>query len=133
MKMTMNTKNKTPRTSGFTLVEIMITVAIIGLLAAIAIPNFVRARGNSQASGCLNNLRQIDAAIQQWALENNAAGSARVTSNNLRPYLDRGARGSIRNIYCPADISRKFTTSYVVSDVSTKPSCLVAPASHLIY
>ena len=58
------------RQAAFTLVEIMIVVAIIGLLAAIAIPNFVKARNTAQANACINNMRQIDSAIQQWALEN---------------------------------------------------------------
>jgi prepilin-type N-terminal cleavage/methylation domain-containing protein len=61
------------RTGAFTLVEIMIVVAIIGLLAAIAIPNFVKARETSQQNACVNNLRQIDAAKDQWALENGKA------------------------------------------------------------
>src|SRR5688500_1271092 len=75
----MHTMNiKTHKKAGFTLVEIMIVVAIIGLLAAIAIPNFVKARTTAQKNACINNLRQIDGAKEQWALEEKKAAGATV-------------------------------------------------------
>ena len=61
------------RRGGFTLVEIMIVVAIIALLAAIAVPGFLRARKRSQATRILNDLRMIDAAVDQYAIETNRA------------------------------------------------------------
>ena len=67
----MKTNRTNNGSSGFTLVEIMIVVAIIGLLATIAIPNFVKARAKTQANACINNLRQIESACQQFAILNN--------------------------------------------------------------
>jgi prepilin-type N-terminal cleavage/methylation domain-containing protein len=81
--MKINTRSQ----AGFTLVEIMIVVAIIGLLAAIAVPNFVRARETAQLNSILNNLRLIEGAKDQWALENKKTTGATVTSTSLEVYL----------------------------------------------
>src|SRR3978361_2388304 len=74
---------------GFTLVEIMIVVAIIALLAAIAVPNFLRARKRSQATRILEDLRIIDSAIDQYAIENNKSGGDTVVWNDIQSYLKK--------------------------------------------
>jgi prepilin-type N-terminal cleavage/methylation domain-containing protein len=78
---------KTNGKSGFTLVEIMIVVAIIGLLAAIAIPNFVRARESAQLNSIANNLRILEGAKEQWALEQKKATTDNVSTSDLTGYL----------------------------------------------
>ena len=73
--------------SAFTLVEIMIVVAIIGLLAALAIPGFVKARKQSQGRRILNDARQMDAAIDQWAHENGKKDGDAVITSSAATYL----------------------------------------------
>ena len=109
---------KTNRKSGFTLVEIMIVVAIIGLLAAIAIPNFVRARQTSQTNACINNLRIIDAAKQQWALEKGQQTSATPNSTDIVPYLGRAGT---------AMPNEPLGGSYPIGALSVVPNCSLAP------
>src|ERR1700733_5372437 len=76
---------------GFTLVEIMIVVAIIALLAAIAVPNFLRARKRAQATRILEDLRIVDSAIDQYAIENNKSGGANVVWADIQSYLKKGS------------------------------------------
>ena len=119
------------RKGGFTLVEILIAVTIIGLLAAIAIPNFIVARSNSQRNTCINNLRQIESAKSQWATETSQAPGAPVNANDIQPYLGHGA-GTLNNVFCPLDAGQSIATSYLLGNVSTAPACNIVPAAHLI-
>ena len=115
MKITRNSK-------GFTLVEIMIVVAIIGLLAAIAVPNFVQARATTRKNACINNLRLISAAKDQSALENNTAEGVAMTLPSISAYL----KGNAMPI-CPA------AGTYTVGNVGVAPTCNVAASlSHSI-
>jgi prepilin-type N-terminal cleavage/methylation domain-containing protein len=85
----LNKLNK--RRGGFTLVEIMIVVAIIALLAAIAVPGFLRARKRSQATRILNDLRMIDAAVDQYAIETNRSSGNTVAVTDWTNYLKKGS------------------------------------------
>jgi prepilin-type N-terminal cleavage/methylation domain-containing protein len=82
---TLNTKQR-----GFTLVEIMIVVAIIALLASIAVPGFLRARKRSQASRIINDLRLIDGAVDQYAIETNKVSGATVNTTDWTAYMKKG-------------------------------------------
>jgi prepilin-type N-terminal cleavage/methylation domain-containing protein len=107
---------ETSRRGGFTLVEIMIVVAIIGLLAAIAIPNFVKARSLSQKSACIENIRQIFGAKATWALENRKTPSDTPLTTDLY-----GPTLYIREApECPGG------GVYNLQPVDTKPTCNIA-------
>jgi len=110
-------KSANVRTKGFTLVEIMIVVAIIGLLAAIAIPNFVKARETAQEKSCVNNLRQIDGAKDQWALEQGKSSGDACTIGDITPYLRNAPT-------CPVG-----PTAYSVNVIGTTPACASSKAA----
>jgi prepilin-type N-terminal cleavage/methylation domain-containing protein len=114
---------KTTCQAGFTLVEIMIVVVLIGMLATIAIPNFIKARSTSQTSACINNLRQVDDAIQQWALETKKSAAAAVDFTDISGYLKNV-------VICPSG-GIAFSDSYTISDVGSKPVCQKVPGAHI--
>lgn len=114
-------KITTNRTAGFTLVEIMIVVAIIGLLAAIAIPNFVKARNTSQANACISNMRQIDSGVQQYALEKSLKDGDAAPADKIKDYI----KGNSMPV-CPAGGG-----TYVIAAVGTTPSVTCANVAGL--
>ena len=103
--------------SGFTLVEIMVVVGIIGLILSMAIPNFINARKKTRAKVCVNNLHQIHGAKQQWALDENiGAADPAATSVDLSSYLEEWPS-------CPAG------GNYTVNQIDVKPTCDVGTAT----
>jgi len=114
-------KVRTSRKSGFTLVEIMIVVAIIGLLAGIAIPNFVRARNTAQKNACINNLRQLDGAKQQWALENKKSDTDTPAQADVQVYIKNNAMPT-----CPSG------GTYTIGAVNTDPTCNAPSGDHAL-
>ena len=115
-------KHKTANKAGFTLVEIMIVVAIIGLLATMAIPHFARSRNTAHQTACLNNLRQIEGAVQMWALEQSKDSAQAVSYQDISGYLKNA-------VVCPAGGTR-FDDSYTLTTVDTRPLCQRRPDTH---
>ena len=114
----------TNRCTGFTLLELMVIVGLIGMLAAICIPTFVRARNTSQTNVCLSNLRQIQSAIQQVTMALKKAPTDSVTKDDVLPYIRKEP-------VCPAG-GTTFDDSYLLTDVSTDPTCKKVPLGHVL-
>ena len=105
---------RSKRSAGFTLVEIMIMVAIIGLLASIAVPSFVKARLTAQRTGCISNLRAIDGAKEGWGLDNQKGPGSAVDEAAVNSYMKAGAPN------CPGG------GTYTYGNLDVKPTCSVA-------
>jgi hypothetical protein len=96
-------------------VSIALSVFLVPMMMAIAIPNFVKARATSQANACINNLRQIDAAKNEWALENSKTNGTPVTEADIKPYIKLDASGNFPK--CPAG------GTYTIGSVGEPPAC----------
>ena len=112
--------HRATRPSGFTLIETMIVASLIGMLAAIAVPNFIRSRTSAHTSACINNLRTIDYAIQQWALEEKKGSNTTVQFADISSYLKS-------SVLCPAG-GTSFANSYSITVVGSQPLCQRVPA-----
>lgn len=112
---------KLRKNRGFTLVEIMIVVLIIGILLAIAVPNFIKARESSRGKTCVANLKQIESAKEQWAMENKKGAA------DTPAQADLVGAGNYMKAWpsCPSG------GSYTINDVATAPTCSTGGAHTL--
>ncbi len=111
---------------GMSLVEVLTVAVIIGILCAIAIPNFTKIRHTTYTNECITNLRRIAAAKEHWSLENNADDTATPTASDLDPYI----KGGTASMVCPLDPAGSFGTSYSIQSMANNPTCKIEPANH---
>ncbi len=118
-----------PHKGGFTLIEVMVVLCLIALLAAISIPNYARSRSRAQKNACINNLRLIDWAKQQWALEERGGIGAPPTKQQIAPYLGRTA--NIDKVVCPAGgDTADFDSCYSINRLNEPPTCNIDAENH---
>ena len=111
----------TTRRSAFTLVEIMIVVAIIAVLAIIALPNFIKSRNSARVKACMRNLKVMDGAKAQWALDARKSSTAVPLTTDIAPYLQDGQIPE-----CPAE------GTYRMRSLSRYPACTLSPQGHTL-
>jgi type II secretory pathway pseudopilin PulG len=109
----------------------MIVVSLVGLLAGIAIPSMIHARSQTQKNLCINNLRLIDGAKQQWAFEQNESSANTPVQADLQPYVNRNGSGIMP--VCPSgSLGSTFAQTYAIEIVGEMPECLIVPSSHFM-
>jgi type II secretory pathway pseudopilin PulG len=118
----MNGPGNTFYRRSFTLTELMVIVAIFGLLLTIALPNFVGFRTRVQRDACVNNLRQIKMAKEQWALDYDKDYNDTPNATDLNTYIKDGT-SSLR---CPSNSSATFGSSYNINNLGTNPDCKIS-------
>ncbi|HEY9509044.1 MAG TPA: prepilin-type cleavage/methylation domain-containing protein [Verrucomicrobiae bacterium] len=93
--------------------------------------NFYEARNTPASNSCINNLRQLDGATQQWGLENQKAPTNTPSWSELKPYLGRGSAGSLDQFHCSQDPAKTASTSYLLGSATVPPRCRIDPSHKL--
>ena len=112
------------RRGGFTLIEVMIVIMVIAILIEIAVPEFLKSRTTSQRNTCINNLKQIDAAKEEWAMDTGAPNGAAVVMKDIASVY---IRGPVTGPTCPAN------GTYTLNPVGTDPVCSLSAAPDYHY
>jgi len=121
---------KTSNMGGWTVTEILIVVVLIVLVVLLVRPNFIGGGHPSPATACISNLRNLDAAKGQWALELHKESTDIPTASDIQPYMVHRPSGELP--CCPADPKKTFDSSYSINNVGTVPTCKILPATHIL-